>query len=375
MNKSLIAISIAAALAAPMANAAPKVYGKLNLSAESYKKDFEDATKTDEDYTRSVSNASRFGAKGEDELTADLSVVYGMEWEVSADGDDVSGITSTVTTTTTTTTTGTDSVNGPIVATSKSTSTSNAVIGGGKLDLTQRNRFIGIKSQKMGTLKLGKYDTYMKLSQGETDLFNDYAGDMAWTLAGENRINNVIGYESPKFMNTQINAMMQTQDAASKAKNGNSISIVHNNEEMGLYLALASDMGIDGKSALFGTRESDTMRLTASYKIADLTLNCIYGTSENINGMDAETSMLLGAAYKIEAITLKLQHSTAEADDEAKVGAGKSSERTMSSLGADYNITTKTKAFAWYTIREDVLKGAANDIEETILAVGMEHKF
>ena len=117
------------------------------------------------------------------------------------------------------------------------------------------------------------------------------------------------------------------------------------------------------------------MRLTASYKIADLTLNCIYGTSEKITGTDAETSMLLGVAYKIDAITLKLQHSTAEADDEAKVGAGKSSERTMSSLGADYNITSKTKAFAWYTTREDVLKGAANDIEETILAVGMEHKF
>ncbi|MDO8329035.1 MAG: porin [Fluviicoccus sp.] len=332
MNKSLIAISIAAALAAPMANAAPKVYGKLNLSAESYKKDFEDVTKVDEDFTRMVSNASRFGVKGEDELTANLSAIYGIEWHVRADGD--SGT-----------------------------------------DLSERNRFFGIKHQQFGTLKMGKYDTYMKLSQGEVDLFNDFAGDMEWTLAGENRINNVIGYESPKFMNTQINVMMQTQDAATAAKNGNSLSVVHNNEEMGLYLALASDMGIDGKSALFGARESDTLRLTASYKIADLTLNCIYGTSENITGKDAETSMLLGVAYKIDAITLKLQHSTAEADDEAKVGAGKSSERTMSSLGADYNITSKTKAFAWYTTREDVLKGAANDIEETILAVGMEHKF
>lgn len=333
MNKSLIAISIAAALAAPMANAAPKVYGKLNLSAESYKKDFETPPATgDEDFTRLVSNNSRFGVKGEDELTANLSAIYGIEWHVRADGD-----------------TG--------------------------ADLSERNRFFGIKHQQFGTLKMGKYDTYMKLSQGEVDLFNDFAVDMEWTLAGENRINNVVGYESPKFMNTQINLMMQTQDVANGAKNGNSLSIVHNNEEMGLYLALASDMGIDGKSALFGARESDTLRLTASYKIADLTLNCIYGTSEKITGTDAETSMLLGVAYKIDAITLKLQHSTAEADDEAKVGAGKSSERTMSSLGADYNITSKTKAFAWYTTREDVLKGAANDIEETILAVGMEHKF
>jgi predicted porin len=65
-----------------------------------------------------------------------------------------------------------------------------------------------------------------------------YAGDMQFTIAGENRVNNVLGYESPKFMNTQLSVMSQTQDATT-AKNGSSISIVHNNEEMGLYLALA----------------------------------------------------------------------------------------------------------------------------------------
>lgn len=333
MKKSLIAISIAAALAAPMANAAPKVYGKLNLSAESYKKDFEDATKVDDDYTRMVSNASRFGLKEEAELTADLSAIYTIEWHVRGDGD--SGT-----------------------------------------DLSERNRFLGIKSQQFGTLKMGKYDTYMKLSQGETDLFNDYAGDMEWTLAGENRINNVIGYESPKFANTQINVMTQTQEANTGAKNGSSLSIVHANEEMGLYAALAADMNIDSKTALFGTRESDSLRLTVSYKISDLTLNAIYGTSENINGKDGETSMLLGVAYKLgESVTLKAQHSTAEADDAAKIAAGKSEERTMSSLGADYAFTSKTKAFGFYTIKEEVMKGAANDTEETVLAVGVEHKF
>lgn len=332
MNKSLIAVSIAAALATSMANAAPKVYGKLNLSAESYQKDLEDVTKTDEDYTRMVSNASRFGLKEEAELTADLSAIYTIEWQVRADGD-----------------TG--------------------------ADLSERNRFLGIKSQNYGTLKLGKYDTYTKLSQGETDLFNDYAGDMEWTLAGENRINNVIGYESPKFMNTQVSVMTQTQDTAANAKNGSSLSVVHNNEEAGLYLALAADMNVDSKTALFGTRESDNLRLTASYKLAGLTLNAAFGTSEKVDGKDGEESMLLGVAYKLNDFVLKAQHSTAEADDESKVAAGSSAERTMSSLGADYNITSKTKAFAWYTTREDVKKGVGNDIEETILAAGVEHKF
>jgi predicted porin len=368
MKRNLIALAVAAALVAPMAaNAAPKVYGKLNLSAESYKKDV-DASKKDEGYTRLQSNASRFGAKGEDELTADLSAVYGIEWQVSAEGDDISGLTAA----TTTTTTGTDSTGAAIKATSTSAST---VSGGNKLDLTQRNRYVGIKSQQFGTVKLGKYDTYTKLAQGEIDLFNDFAGDMEFTIAGENRVNNVIGYESPKLMNTQFNIMTQTQDTATSAKNGTSLSIVHSNEEMGLYVALASDMGIEGKSSLFGTRESDTIRLVASYKVADLTLNCLYSTSEKITGKDAETAYLLGAAYKLSDVVLKAQYSMAEADNTATIGATGSTERALMSVGADYNFTSKTKAFAWYTTKEDTKKAAVNNVEETILALGIEHKF
>jgi predicted porin len=61
---------------------------QINLSAESYEKDVDGSAK-DEEYTRMQSNASRFGVKGEDELTADLSAVYGIEWQVAAEGDDL----------------------------------------------------------------------------------------------------------------------------------------------------------------------------------------------------------------------------------------------------------------------------------------------
>lgn len=333
MKKSLIALSIAAALAAPLANAAPKVYGKLNVSVESYKKDFEDATKLDENYTRLQSNASRFGVKGEDELTADLSALYGIEWHVRADGD-----------------TG--------------------------ADLSERNRFLGVKSKKLGTLKFGKLDTFVKTAQGEIDLFNDYSGDIEWTVAGENRINNVISYEAPVFSNIQIGLLSQTQDVAAGAKNGSSVSVAYTNEVQGLYAALAADFGIDSKAALVaGTRESDNIRLVVSYKVSDLTLNALYGTSEKYDGKDGETSYLLGAAYKLDDFVLKAQYSTATSDDDAKVAAGKSTERKSISLGGDYNLTSKTKAFAFYTTREDVLKGNANDIDEQVLAVGFDHKF
>lgn len=358
MKHNLIALAVAAAFLSPMAaNAAPKVYGKLNLSVESYKKDL-DASANDEEYTRLMSNASRFGLKGEDELTADLSAVYQIEWGVDADQ-------------------GLDTVD----ASGKVTNIEK---------ITQRNRYVGIKSQQFGTVKIGKYDTYTKLAQGEIDLFNDFAGDMAFTIAGENRINNVIGYESPKFMDTQISLMTQTQDTVStqakpsKIKNGSSVSVVHQNEEMGLYIALASDFGIDGDTALFAKRESNTIRLVGSYKIADLTLNALYSMSSAVVDTkrtdgnmydDAETAYLLGAAYKLNDIVLKAQYSMAEADDTAGLAKTASKERTLMSVGADYNFASKTKAFVWYTTKEDSKVDAVNDIKENILALGVEHKF
>jgi hypothetical protein len=63
MKRNLIALAVAAALLPQsLLNAAPKVYGQINLSAESYEKDF-DGTAKDEEYTRMQSNASRFGVK------------------------------------------------------------------------------------------------------------------------------------------------------------------------------------------------------------------------------------------------------------------------------------------------------------------------
>lgn len=331
MKRNLIALAVLVATVAPLtAQANPKVYGQINLSAEAYEQD-KDGTANDQEFTRMQSNASRFGVKGEAELTATLSAVYGIEWQVNADGEGT--------------------------------------------DLGQRNRFLGIKHQDFGTIKMGKYDTYLKLAQGKVDLFNDFAADMQFTIAGEARMNNVLGYESPKLMNTQFSIMGQTQDVATKATNGTSLSIVHNNEDMGLYLALAADMGMSTNSALFGARESDTMRLVGSYKIADLTANLLYTTSENINGKDAETAYLLGGAYKVGDIVLKAQYSMAEADDTAPIGAKGSVEKTQASIGADYNLNSKTRAFAWYTMQEDTTKAAVNNVETNIVALGIETKF
>ncbi|HRH91245.1 MAG TPA: porin [Agitococcus sp.] len=336
MKLHALALSVVSVLVASQVQAAPKVYGQLNVSVESYQKDNQNPATDDEDYTRLQSNASRFGVKGEDELTAKLSAVYGIEWQINTDGEGN--------------------------------------------DLGQRNRYVGIKHADFGTVKAGRFDTYLKTSQGKTDLFNDFLGDIEFTIAGEDRANNAIAYESPSFKNIQFNLLSQTQDVATKATNGSSASIVYDNQELGLYTALGINQSIVGRTALFGsTREGDGYRLAVSYNVADLTVNALYSTNEKYDGNDGEKAYLLGAAYKINDIVLKAQYSTAEADDANKIAAGNSIEKNVFSVGADYNLTSKTRAFVWYTNREDVKKDAVivvpNDIEETSLALGVEHKF
>lgn len=332
MKRTLIALAVTAAVAAPMvAQAAPKVYGKLNMTIEN--RDFDDETK--QSVWEVVSNDSRFGVKGEDELTATLSAVYQIEWGVSGDGDGT--------------------------------------------DLSQRNRFIGLKHQDLGTLKLGKYDTYLKLAQGKVDLFNDLYGDMKYIIAGEDRVNDVIGYESPKIADAlTINVMLQPGEQSGDGDEFNgpadaiSTSVVYDNSDAGLYLALAYNKEMASAALLESGDRHDTLRAVASYKIADLTLNAIFNTSEvadETSGNDGEDEegWMVGAAYKLgESNTIKLQYGMAEADVIE-------TERSMWSLGLEHALTSKTKVYGFYTLKNE--DDGVEDLDQSSIAVGVEHNF
>lgn len=344
MKRSLIALGIAAAVALPLtAQAAPKVYGRLDLTVQ--KNDAEDPLTgvTTEDRFVLQDNASRFGVKGEDELTATLSAVYGIEWGVSGDG--------------------------------------NAA------DLSQRNRFVGLKGG-FGTVKLGKYDTYLKLAQGKVDQFNDTVADMGAIVAGETRTNNAIGYESPKIAEAlTLNLMLVPGEQQGTTGNddyngladGVSASAVYDNSDAGLYLALAYDMEMLGNLVMVdpntpGGDRRDTLRAVASYKIADLTLGALYQSSEGVNDpapavgtAETETAMLLSAAYKLGDVTLKAQYIMGENDATATA-----QERTQWTMGADYSLTSKTKVYGFYNTYE---RENGGDSEATNLAVGIQHNF
>lgn len=339
MKRSLIALSVAAAVLAPAAEAAPKVYGKINITAESFKNDAK-ANGID-DTTRLVSNASRFGLKGEDELTAELSAVYQLEWQVNTDGDNT--------------------------------------------DLTARNRFLGLKHASYGQVKVGQFDSYLKLSEGESDLFNDYYGDIDKVHVGENRIKNVIAYMSPTIEGFNFNIQTQTNDQAANAAApgtgaGQSASLSYTNEEAGLYLAIAADRGITGKGAVFtgDAASRDAQRAVVTYKTGDLLLTGMYTRAElevaanpTALGKAKEVGYHVGAAYTLGDEVFKVQYGKADAKDA-------DADVKLLSVGIDHMFTSKTKAVAFYTKYDGdtvVVAGTKTKVDQNVIALGLEHKF
>ena len=233
MKKLLLATAVAA-LSLNTVQAAPTLYGKLNISLDQVSND----DFSEDKVTELNSNASRLGVKGEEKITDSLSAVYLAEWEVSGD-DDVD-------------------------------------------TLKARNRFAGLKFANVGTLKAGHYDSYFKTAAGsDQDIFNDNERlDFKDTLVGEDRLKNVVGFESDPAMLAGLgfNIMFQqgegTKDDAGEARDGFGDSIstsVTYESDIGLALALAGNFDVQSKWAALDGKKlyTDAYRLTASYDFAN----------------------------------------------------------------------------------------------------------
>lgn len=333
MNRKLLALAIGAALALPVAaQAAPTVYGQLNLSADFV--NFDDGLNTPTSETEEVqvnSNASRLGVKGEESLGGGLSAVYKAEWEVAGD-----------------------------VA--------------GTADLTGRDRFLGLKSG-FGTVKLGAYDSPLKDSQGSVDQFDDMnLLDMGNVVTGEERLNNVIGYESPKIADLlTVNAAVQSgEETGAAGDDDDGVSVAAAVETSGLYVAVAMDNNVREDAATEATSR-DAMRVTVTYGTEAFQVGALFQTSElsdsNV-GVEDEEALLISGAFNMGKNTIKAQLITSTIE----TGPGAEVETQVIALGLDHNFTQMTKAFAQVGMGNTDLGGGVEE-ETTVLTVGMQTKF
>jgi len=177
MNKKILSLAIAAAMAAPLvAQADVTVYGMVNMDVSNVN------THTADDYftwpvgtiwsTPSVnccrsfpasrpgrfhlyqsdnsweanSNNSRLGFKGSEDLGNGLSAIWGMEFGVDIMGDRSLGI-------------------------------NHNVVNGSSDDITTRNMFLGLSSAPFGTVLAGKHDHPYKVMFGSWDKFAETMAD------------------------------------------------------------------------------------------------------------------------------------------------------------------------------------------------------
>lgn len=371
MKKLLLAATVAT-LSLSAAHAAPTLYGKLNLTLDQVNNSDFAGNKI----TALNSNASRIGVKGEEKLTDKLSVVYLAEWQINTDGD----------------------------ATSSSQSN----------DLSMRNRFLGLKFNNIGTLKAGRFDSYFKNAAGNNqDIFNDHnVLDMTAVLLGEDRLNNVIGFETDKNLiipGLQFNIMAQQGEQSSGDNTtigqegkrngfGDSIStsLSYDNKDYGLSAAIAGNFGVASKYNAYSlsTIYSDAIRVTGSFdltkygvdglvfgalwqnaKPTDDTVLTVSGTGTSavtttFKGLE-EDAFSLTAAYVIPSTPWKIKGEYVESN----TSVDSRSDRKISQygLGVDYNLNKQARLYG--VLAQQKRDWLASDDKKTVVGLGMEYNF
>ncbi|WP_109441168.1 porin [Acinetobacter haemolyticus] len=364
MKKLLLAATVAT-LAMNAAQAAPTLYGKLNVTLDQIDKNgFKD-----ESVTKVNSNASRIGIKGEEKLTENLSAVYLIEWQINADGD-------------------------------------------GDQSFTNRNRFIGLKSEGVGTLKVGQYDSYFKTAAGSNqDIFNDHNElDMTAILAGEDRLKNVIGFETDKKLlgGLALNVMFQQGEESSSTENsskgykgsrdgfgdGVSASLTYDNKDYGLAAAVAANYGIASKYSAYSLSGiyTDAVRVTGSLDFTKLgfdgfVLGALWQTAQptddtvtTTSGTPAVITTYKGlqedaygvtAAYKIPSTPIKLKAQYISATTESNGRDDR--KQDLYGLGADYQINKQARFYG--VVGQQKRDWLVKDDKKTTIGLGMEYNF
>ncbi|ENX41057.1 porin [Acinetobacter sp. NIPH 2100] len=359
--------------------AAPTLYGEIDASIDYLPE--KNTNSSNKDVWEISSNSSYLGIKGDEKLTERLSAVYGIEWGFSADGD------------------------------------SN--------DWVQRNRFVGLKDTQLGTIKVGKHDTPVKQLSSTVDIFNNYVAnkaDIGGILVGENRIDNIVAYESPTISLdkgvVKFNALLASGESSGiKTSSGGakvagrglgdawSASLVY--EHPFFVAGLGYDKAIPSTFAGRGflnvatgqSYTADTQAFAAANTlraigrlnpIEGLSIKTLYQRSEveettyadpaeatkwatKANNIDDAEGWLVGAEYMLpnaKKWILKAQYSQNDTSFKNNMADFKAKQIMA---GADYVFSKQVKSYAYGGYL--MLKQADKKDKQPVVGVGLEFKF
>ncbi len=329
MNKNILAIAIAAAVAAPSAFAAATVYGQAHMAVtQQMGIDGAAVGAADKaDQMNVSSNSSRLGIKGSEDLGAGLKAVYQMEFSVNMDGE-----------------------------------------GAGNGFSGMRNTFAGIGGG-FGTVLVGRHDSPIKLVGRKYDLFGDQMGNSrnltngngAIGRAVDGRHNNVIAYQSPTFSGFSALVALVPGGGVDNVAINEPFSNTPNKQNawsaMLDYKAKAFGVSLGHIAAdnVAANNNFAATRLGAEYTMGALKVVGLYQTADfSAANTKAMNSYGLGASYKVTtAGTIKGQYYIAE---NSAAGAAKN-DASMITVGYDHAMSKNTTAYLNYAMVDN--KGAA----------------
>ena len=337
-QRKLIVVALAAAtFSAPSLAETANVsfYGIADLSYDFINNGTSAAGVAGANKTNVSSNVSRFGLKGAEGLDGGLSVIWQIEQQINID---------------------------------------NTTEAGGTGTFATRNSFVGLKSDSMGTVLLGRHDTPYKLATRRLDVFADSIADSRALTGGvtspttvdsantafDGRPTNTILYTSPKLsgftgMIAYAN-MTETNTTAAQAKN-NLVSMAATYDAAPFFGSLGyEEHKLD--VTRIGGKES-AWKLGLGYTMMDaFTLGFAYEkTSDNLctavvvggcaaigNDRFGHNAYYLSGNYKMGMNAVKFAYGSA-----GKLASLANTGANQFSLGYDHGLSKRTKLYAIYS--------------------------
>jgi len=323
MKKSLLALVIASVLPAA-AFADVTVYGKANVSLQStdeasYSK--ANGEQADGSKVELLSNASRIGVKGGEDVNSKLKVIYQFEYQTEVDDGNGS--------------------NGQTFA--------------------QRNIYLGLQGIA-GTLMGGNFDTPTKVAQEKIDLFNDLEGDITAILKGEIRASNIVQYVTPTFGGGFSGSIAYVTEE-NNGSAGASASFGYNTPTF--YVGVAADQDVEADGV-------DLIRLVGRLTLGAFQFGVLGESYDNDNtGLDDEGVVGSAMWNMTDKWALKAQYG----DSDVRWLDSKSA-----SLGLDYKMTKSATLYGYYTMVEngmpDALEPAVDAYrDDNYAGIGLDYKF
>lgn len=286
--KKLLLASAVAALSVSAAHAAPTVYGKafLTVDASNTKATYKSGiVQTPEDINTSGlnSNSSRIGLRGSEALTADIDVVYKLEYGINIDNGD-------------------DTVKKVVGVKPKLDESGNVVVDKGQVQYEPdfkegkikkdqfyaRDTYLGLAHKQYGTLLAGRLTTIDDNVDFASVLEANNVGDIGPTFSAP-RANNAFAYVSPERNGAQFLAMYAFDSDTDEGS-------LANKDQYGIG-ATYSTGPINAGASYIAYGKNNHLRLSGNYAVSPtLTAGALYQISkfDEVNSKKENTLIVSG---------------------------------------------------------------------------------